>query len=70
LFKSRSLAQLAIAGGHVRINSKRLERTSFPVHVNDVITLARGDDVIAIRILSIPVRRGPAAEAAACYSLL
>jgi ribosome-associated heat shock protein Hsp15 len=70
LFKSRSLAQLAITDGHVRINSKRLERASFLVHVNDVITLQRGDNIIAIRILSIPARRGPAAEAQACYLIL
>jgi ribosome-associated heat shock protein Hsp15 len=70
LFNSRSLAQLAITRRHVRINSNRLERASFLVQVNDVITLLRGDNVIAIRILSIPARRGPAAEAQACYLIL
>jgi ribosome-associated heat shock protein Hsp15 len=67
LFKSRSQAQVAIENGHIRINSQRVEKTSYLVGVDDVITLPQGDSVIAIRVISIPPRRGGAKEAQACY---
>jgi ribosome-associated heat shock protein Hsp15 len=68
LSKSRSLAQNLIAAGHVRLNGHRVEKPSIEVKVGDAITLPRGDGALAIRILSIPARRGPASEAQACYS--
>jgi ribosomal 50S subunit-recycling heat shock protein len=67
LTKSRSLAQHLIATGHVRVNGLRIEKPSIEVKLGDAITLPRGEGAIAIRILSIPLRRGPAAEAQACY---
>ena len=70
LIKSRSLAQALIADGHVRINGKRVEKSSIEVKIGDTITLPRGDGALAVRILSIPPRRGPAAEAQACYSII
>ncbi len=68
LTKSRSLAQGLIAQGHVRLNGNRVEKPSVEVKAGDAITLPRGDGAFAIRILSIPPRRGPATEAQACYS--
>jgi ribosome-associated heat shock protein Hsp15 len=68
LTKSRSLAQNLIATGLIRLNGGRVEKSSVEVQVGDVITLPRGDAAIAIRILTIPPRRGPPAEATACYS--
>jgi ribosome-associated heat shock protein Hsp15 len=70
LFKSRSLAQLAIAQGCIRINGERAQRAHLAVHIGDIITLPRGEDVIVLRILAIPLRRGPAAEAQGYYVLL
>jgi ribosome-associated heat shock protein Hsp15 len=68
LAKSRSLAQALIGAGHVRINGNRVEKPSIEAKAGDVITLPRGQGALAIRLLSIPPRRGPAAEAQACYS--
>lgn len=68
LTKSRSLAQTLIATGHVRLNGQRVEKPSIEVKEGDALTLPRGEAALAIRILSIPSRRGPAAEARACYS--
>ena len=68
LSKSRSLAQTLIAEGHVRLNGSRVEKPSIEVKVGDIITLPRGQGALAIRLLSIPPRRGPAPEARACYS--
>ncbi len=67
LSKSRSLAQTLIAEGHVRLNGSRVEKPSIEVKVGDIITLPRGQGALAIRLLSIPPRRGPAPEARACY---
>jgi ribosome-associated heat shock protein Hsp15 len=68
LTKSRSLAQNLVATGHVRLNGNRVEKPSIEVKIGDAITLPRGEGALAIRILSIPLRRGPAAEAQACYN--
>lgn len=68
LSKSRSLAQALIGEGHVRLNGNRVEKPSAEVKVGDTITLPRGQGALAIRLLSIPPRRGPAPEAQACYS--
>lgn len=67
LSKSRSLAQTLIAEGHVRLNGSRVEKPSIEVKVGDIVTLPRGQGALAIRLLSIPPRRGPAPEARACY---
>jgi ribosome-associated heat shock protein Hsp15 len=70
LTKSRSLAQNLIATGHVRLNGIRVEKPSIDVKSGDAITMPYGEDALAIRILSIPHRRGPASEAQACYSII
>jgi ribosome-associated heat shock protein Hsp15 len=68
LTKSRSIAQNLVATGHIRLNGQRVEKSSIEVKAGDAITLPQGEGALAIRILSIPRRRGPAAEAQACYS--
>jgi ribosome-associated heat shock protein Hsp15 len=68
LCKSRSMAQALVAQGHVRLNGIRVEKPSIEVKVGDAVTLPRGEGALAIRILAIPPRRGPAPEAQACYS--
>ncbi len=67
LTKSRSLAQAMVAQGHVRLNGIRVEKPSIEVKVGDALTLPRGEGALAIRVLAIPPRRGPALEAQACY---
>ena len=70
LTKSRSMAQALIATGHVRLNGMRVEKASVDVKAGDVLTLPKGDGAIAIRILTIPPRRGPASEAQSCYTII
>jgi ribosome-associated heat shock protein Hsp15 len=67
LSKSRSLAQLLIGGGHVRLNGVRIEKSSVEAKLGDVLTVPRGTGALVICVLSIPARRGPPAEARACY---
>ena len=68
--KSRTLAQGWAEAGHIRVNGRRIEKGSVTVAVGDAITLPKGDIVLTIRLLEMPTRRGPAAEAQRCYQLL
>jgi len=70
LVKSRTLAQSIVANGHVRIDGKRVEKSSGEVRVGSVIALPLRDEVRILRILSLPERRGPASEARSCYEEL
>ena len=67
LVKSRTLAQGVIDTGHVRIDGKRVEKPSEDVRVGSVIALPLRDRVRVLRVLALPERRGPAAEARECY---
>jgi ribosome-associated heat shock protein Hsp15 len=68
--KSRTLAHGWAEAGHIRINGRRVEKGSVAVVAGDVITLPKGEAVLALRLLTIPVRRGPPAEAKLCYQPL
>jgi ribosome-associated heat shock protein Hsp15 len=70
LAKSRALAQQRIETGHIRINGRRIERSAQGVAIGDVITLPLGERVQVIEVLALPIRRGPAPEAQACYRVL
>ena len=54
-------------GGHVRIDGRRVERAHAAVRPGMVVTLPWGQGARVLTILSLPVRRGPAPEARACY---
>jgi ribosome-associated heat shock protein Hsp15 len=65
-FKSRSLAAQAVTGGKVHINGERV-KSSRAVRVGDQVTFMRGAVAFECKVTAIPLRRGPASEAAACY---
>ena len=70
LVRSRTLAQAVIATGHVRVDGKRVEKPSEDVHVGSIVALPLHDRVRILRVLALPPRRGPAAEARGCYEEL
>jgi ribosome-associated heat shock protein Hsp15 len=70
LVKSRTLAQSVIETGHVRVDGKRIEKSSEEVRAGSIIALPLHDRVRVLRVLSLPQRRGPAVEARACYEEL
>ena len=70
IMKSRTLAQALIDGGHVRLDGKRVEKHSEPVRAGSVIAFPLHDRVRVVRVLCLPDRRGPAAEARTCYEEL
>ena len=70
LAKSRGLAQVLVGAGHVRIDGRRAIKPSEPVRIGSVIALPLRGRVIVLRVLALPGRRGPPAEARTCYEEL
>jgi ribosome-associated heat shock protein Hsp15 len=65
--KTRPLALALIEAGHVRRNGQPVERASAAIRVGDVLTFAQRGVVRVLRVEALPARRGPPAEARACY---
>lgn len=70
LIKSRTLAKAVIETGHVRIDRRRVEKSSEEVRVGAIVALPIHGRVRILRVLSLPSRRGPSSEAGACYEEL
>jgi ribosome-associated heat shock protein Hsp15 len=67
LFRARAEAADAVAAGAVRVDARPVTKPGRPVQPGATITLVRAGRVRVLRILALPSRRGPAAEAAALY---
>jgi ribosome-associated heat shock protein Hsp15 len=67
LAKSRTLAQALVETGHIRIDGKRVIKPSEEVREGSIVALPLHGRVRVLEALSLPARRGPAAEARACY---
>ena len=66
-YKTRALAMQAVTGGKVKVNGERVK----PAHnlsVGDRLSLSLPDEAMDLAVLAYPARRGPAAEAQACYA--
>jgi ribosome-associated heat shock protein Hsp15 len=70
LVRSRTLAQALIETGHLRIDGKRVEKSSEDVRVGSIVALPIRGQVRVLKVLSLPTRRGPASEARLCYEEL
>ena len=67
MVKSRTLAQGLIESGNVRVDGKRIAKPAEEVRVGSVIAFPLRGQVLILRGLSLPARRGPASEARSCY---
>jgi ribosome-associated heat shock protein Hsp15 len=67
LFKSRSLASEAVGGGKVKLDGERV-KPAHEVRAGQQVSITLPDRTIEVEILRLPTRRGPAAEAQACYA--
>ncbi len=65
-FKTRSLATAAINGGKVHLNAERV-KPAHRVRIGDHLSLSLQGIVAEFEVLSLPERRGPAAEAISHY---
>lgn len=70
LVKSRTLAQALIDTGHVRLDGKRVAKSSEDVRVGSVVALPLRGEVRVLRVIGLPLSRGPPAEARGCYEEL
>jgi ribosome-associated heat shock protein Hsp15 len=70
LTKSRTLAQTIIEAGHVRIDGRRATKPSDTLKTGSILALPLHGQVRVLRVLALPVRRGPAAEARGHYEEL
>jgi ribosome-associated heat shock protein Hsp15 len=66
LFKSRSVAADAVSGGKVHLNGERV-KPSHGVKPGDTVTFTRSTVMFECLVAAVPLRRGPADEAARCY---
>ena len=66
--KTRPLAAALVEQGRLRIDGRACDKPHADVRVGQVLGFALHDRVRIVRIEAIPQRRGPAAEAQACYT--
>ena len=69
-YRTRLLAQAAASAGKVRLNGDRVEKPGHVIKPGDVLTLGRGAQIMAVRVLALAERRGPAGEARNLYEIL
>ncbi|HKU64948.1 MAG TPA: RNA-binding S4 domain-containing protein [Rhizomicrobium sp.] len=70
LYRTRLLAQAATEAGRVRLNGVKVQKPGHVLKAGDVLTLGKGSQVIAVRVLALAQRRGPAQEAQALYQVI
>jgi len=66
-YKTRSLATAAVTGGKAKVNGERV-KPAHAVRPGDRLTLSIQQQSLDVDVLAIPVRRGTAKEAQACYA--
>jgi ribosome-associated heat shock protein Hsp15 len=69
-YRTRLLAQAAASAGKVRLNGVKVDKPGHAIKPGDVLTLGRGAQVMAVRVLALAERRGPAEEARNLYQVL
>lgn len=67
LFKTRSLAADAVAGGKVHLNGRRVKPAQ-AVRAGDQLSISRAGYAFECQVLKLPDRRGSAPLAQACYA--
>jgi len=65
-FRTRAVAQQAIAGGHVHVNGQRA-KAARPVRPGDRLEITRGEERFEVHVLALAARRGSAAVARGLY---
>lgn len=73
-FKARTSATEAIEAQGARIERdgqvRRIDKPATPVEAGDILSFRAPSGAKLVRIVSLPARRGPPAEAALCYEAL
>ena len=70
-FKTRALAQRFVEEGRMRLTragqESRLDKPSRAVRAEDILVFALGQRLVAVQVIALGERRGPASEAQALY---
>jgi len=69
-YKTRALAQAAARSGRVRLNGNRVEKPAQTLRPGDILTLPKSGQILALRVLALAERRGPAPEASKLYEIV
>ena len=69
-YRTRALAQAAASAGKVRLNGVRVQKPAQTLKPGDILTLGRGGQVVALRVLALGERRGSALEARHLYEIV
>ncbi|UXN02985.1 RNA-binding S4 domain-containing protein [Bartonella sp. HY406] len=67
LLKSRSLAAELANSGKIRVNKQKIDKASYLVKADDVLTISYNQRIRTIKIVALGERRGPAVEAQKLY---
>lgn len=70
LARSRSAAQTMACAGTMRLDGRRIERAHAQVRPGAIIAFPLSGQVRVLRVVALPTRRGPPAEAASLYESL
>ena len=69
-YRTRSLAQAAATAGRIRLNGRKVDKPGHVLKAGDVLTLGKGPQVVAVRVLALVERRGSAQEAQTLYEVI
>ncbi len=69
-YRTRVLAQAAARSGKVRLNGARVEKAAQLVRPGDILTMGKGADMVAVKVLALADRRGPAPQARLLYEIV
>jgi ribosome-associated heat shock protein Hsp15 len=69
-YRTRAMAQAAASAGKVRLNGVRVKKPGHLLRPGDILTLGRGGEIVALKVLALAERRGPAPEAQRLYEIV
>jgi ribosome-associated heat shock protein Hsp15 len=69
-YRTRPLAQAAASAGKVRLNGVKVDKPGHAIKPGDILTLGRGAQIMAVRVVALAERRGSADEARNLYEVL
>lgn len=69
-YRTRVLAQAGASAGRIRLNGARVAKPSQAVRPGDILTLWQGGEILALRVVALAFRRGPAPQAHLLYEIV
>jgi ribosome-associated heat shock protein Hsp15 len=69
-YRTRPLAQAAATAGRIRLNGVRVEKPGHILKPGDILTLGKGAEIVAVRVVALAERRGPAMQARQLYEIV